>query len=91
MKIDNNIHRIECEVNGDEFDGLSFNFLYYDNNDNFSFSEIYSEDEVVNVEKTIGVYNFNKIASNLNKKKCLFFIDTKTRGADFTFYNELRS
>ena len=33
--IDNNIHRIECEVNGDEYDGLSFNFLYYDKNDDF--------------------------------------------------------
>jgi len=87
--IDNNIHKILCEVNGDEYDGLSFNFLYYDKNDDFSFSETYQEDEVVNVEKTIGIYNFNKIASNLNKKKCLFKIDTKTSGADFTFYNEL--
>ena len=86
--IDNNIHRIECEVNGDEYDGLSFNFLYYDKNDDFSFSETYQEDEVVNVEKTIGVNNFSKIASKLNKKNCLFFIDTKTRGADFTFYNK---
>ena len=86
--IDNNIQRIFCEVNGCKDMGLSFNFLYYDKNDDFSFSEIYQEDEVVNVEKTIGVNNFSKIASDLNKKKCLFKIDTRTSGADFTFYNE---
>ena len=38
--IDNNIHRIFCEVNGCKDMGLSFNFLYYDKNDDFSFSEI---------------------------------------------------
>ena len=86
--IDNNIHRISCEVNGCEDMGLSFNFLYYDKNDDFSFSQTYQEDDVVNVEKTIGVNNFSKITSNLNKKKCLFKIDTRTSGADFTFYNE---
>ena len=86
--IDNNIHRIECEVNGDQYDGLSFNFLYYDKNNDFSFSETYQEDEVVNVEKTIGTINFNKIRSSITKKGCLFRIDTKTSGADFTFYNQ---
>jgi len=85
---ENNIHRISCEVNGDEYDGLSFNFLYFDKNDDLSFSENYKDDEVMNVEKTIGVYNFNKIKSNLETKKCLFKIDTKTSGADFVFYNE---
>ena len=86
--IDNNIHRIFCEVNGCKDMGLSFNFLYYDKNDDFSFSEIYQEDDVLNVQKTIGNINFGKIASNFNKKKCLFKIDTRTSGADFTFYNE---
>jgi len=89
--IDNNIYRISCEVNGCEDMGLSFNFLYYDKNDDFSFSEIYQEDDVLNVQKTIGNINFGKIASNLNRRKCLFMIDTRTSGADFTFYNELRS
>ena len=59
--IDNNIHRISCEVNGCEDMGLSFNFLYYDKNDDFSFSEIYQEDDVLNVQKTIGNINLRLI------------------------------
>ena len=85
--VDNNIDRIECQVNGDEYDGLSFEFLYYNQDDKFSFKEQYNEDDVVNVEKTLGSRLYNSIASRLNKKKCLFYIDTRTNGADFEVYN----
>ena len=85
--VDNNIDRIECQVNGDEYDGLSFEFLYYNQDDEFSFKEQYNEDDVVNVEKTLGSRLYNSIASRLNKKKCLFYIDTRTNGADFQVYN----
>ena len=81
--IENNIKKIVCEVNGDEYDGLSFEFLFYNNKDEFSFKEQYSEDDVVNVEKTLGVMLYGTIASRLVRKKCLHYINTKTSGADF--------
>ena len=85
--VDSNIDRIECQVNGDEYDGLSFEFLYYNQDDEFSFKEQYNEDNVVNVEKTLGIKLYRSIESRLGTKKCLFFIDTKTNGADFTIKN----
>ena len=36
--IENNIKKI-YEVNGDEYDGLSFEFLFYNDKDEFSFKE----------------------------------------------------
>lgn len=85
--VDNNIDRIECQVNGDEYVGLSFEFLYYNQDDEFSFKEKYNEDDIFNVEKTLGIKLYRSIESRLGNKKCLFFIDTKTNGADFIINN----
>ena len=85
--IENSIKKIVCEVNGDEYDGLSFEFLFYNDKDQFSFKEQYSEDDVVNVEKTLGIMLYRNIASRLGRKKCLHHINTKTSGADFVIHN----
>ena len=66
---------------------MRFEFLSYNQDDEFSFKEQYNEDDVVNVEKTLGIKLYRSIESRLGTKKCLFFIDTRSNGADFQMYN----